>query len=149
MSIFSVQLSPQQHDVDLNGHVNYLVYFSWAEHVRQEFVRHAGITPEDFAANEVGPVILEARARYLSELRLGEGVTVTCEPSYGPGKTFTWRHRFLRDDRSVAAEFSVLMGMLDHATRRLVARPRDVLRSLATRPDLLEPVGPAVVCESG
>jgi acyl-CoA thioester hydrolase len=140
MSVFSVQLTARQYEVDFNGHVSNEVYFDWANHVRLEFLSRAGIALEAFIMNKVGPVILETRVRYLKELHVGECVTVTCEPTYGSGKTFTYLHRFLREDGIAAAELTVLMGMLDHRTRRLVAKPHELMRSLATRPEVLESV---------
>jgi acyl-CoA thioester hydrolase len=138
MDTFSVPLTVRQYETDLNGHVNNVVYFTWGDHARFEYLRRVGVALETFMANKIAPVILESRARYLSELRVAEDVTVTCEPSYGSGKTFTVRHRVIRGDGAVAAELTMVMGMLDQATRRLVADPHQVLRSFATRPDLLE-----------
>lgn len=145
MSVFSVQLTARQYEVDFNGHLNNAAYYDWADHVRLEFMRRAGVVPETFLANKVGPVILEAQARYLRELRIGEHVTVTCEPTYGSGKTFTFLHRFIRDDGVMATEFVKIMGILDHSTRKLLADPHRILRSLATQPDLLEPAGATAV----
>jgi acyl-CoA thioester hydrolase len=144
MSVFSVQLTARQYEVDFNGHLNNAAYYNWADHVRMEFLRRAGVVPETFIENKVGPVILEAQARYLRELRIGEHVTVTCEPTYGSGKTFTFLHCFIRGDGVMATEFVKIMGMLDHGTRRLVADPHRILRALATQPDLLEPAGATV-----
>jgi acyl-CoA thioester hydrolase len=139
MNIFSVQLNARHYEVDFNGHVNNLVYYMWAHHARLEFLRRAGITIEKFIDSNVGPVILEAQARHLREIRLGDNVTLTCEPAYGAGRTFTMVHRFIRGDDDMRAEIVKVMAILDHTTRRLVADPHKVLRSLATRPDLLEP----------
>ena len=141
MSIFSVQLAARQYEVDFNGHLSNAAYYDWADHVRLEFLRRAGVVPETFMENKVGPVILEAQARYLRELRIGEHVTVTCEPTYGSGRTFTFLHRFIRGDDVLATELVKIMGMLDHSTRRLVADPHRILRALAAQPDLLEPAG--------
>ncbi|MCI2418714.1 acyl-CoA thioesterase [Saccharopolyspora sp. K220] len=139
MSTFSVQLTVRQYETDFNGHVNHVVYFDWADHARIEYLRRAGLVVETFLANKTAPVILQAEIRYLRELRAGEDVTVTCEPSYGEGKTFTMHHGFIRNDGTVAAELQQVMGILDHPTRRLVPNPHQVLRALATQPDLLEP----------
>ncbi|GAA1171522.1 acyl-CoA thioesterase [Pseudonocardia alaniniphila] len=141
MGIFSVQLAARHYEVDFNGHVNNAAYYDWADHVRLEFLRRAGVVPEIFMENKVGPVILEAQARYLRELRIGEPVSVTCGPTYGSGRTFTFLHRFIRADGVLATELVKIMGMLDHGTRRLVADPHRILRALAARPDLLEPAG--------
>jgi acyl-CoA thioester hydrolase len=147
MSIFSVQLAARQYEVDFNGHLNNAAYYDWADHVRLEFLRRAGVVPESFMEKKVGPVILEAQARYLRELRIGEHVTVTCEPTYGSGRTFTFLHRFMRGDGVLATELVKIMGMLDHSTRRLVADPHRILRSLAAQPDLLEPAGASAIVQ--
>jgi acyl-CoA thioester hydrolase len=147
MSIFSVQLAARQYEVDFNGHLNNAAYYDWADHVRLEFLRRAGVVPESFMEKKVGPVILEAQARYLRELRIGEHVTVTCEPTYGSGRTFTFLHRFMRGNGVLATELVKIMGMLDHSTRRLVVDPHRILRSLAAQPDLLEPAGASAIVQ--
>jgi acyl-CoA thioester hydrolase len=145
MGIFSVQLAARQYEMDFNGHLNNAAYYDWADHVTLEFLHRAGVVPETFLEKKVGPVILEAQARYLRELRIGERVTVTCEPTYGSGRTFTYLHRFIRGDGVLATELVKTIGMLDHSTRRLVADPHRILRSLAAQPDLLEPAGATAI----
>jgi len=118
MSIFNVQLAARQYEVDFNGHLNNAAYYDWADHVRLEFLRRAGVVPETFMENKVGPVILEAQARYLRELRIGEHVTVTCEPTYGSGRTFTFLHRFIRGDGVLATELVKIIGISQHPAPR-------------------------------
>jgi acyl-CoA thioester hydrolase len=95
---FSVPLTVRRYETDMNGHAYNTVYLEWADHARTEFLRRAGLQVESFLARKTAPVILEAHIRYLAELRAGEEIDVTCEPSYGSGRTMTVRHRFLRHD---------------------------------------------------
>jgi acyl-CoA thioester hydrolase len=137
MSAFTVTMTPRQYETDYNGHLNAVVYHQWADHARIEYLRRAGITVNSLVENNVGPVLLQAQIRYLSELRLGDEVTVSVEPAYGPGKTWTVQHRFIRADGEMAAEIDAVMGLLDHATRRLTADAKKAMSALATHPDLL------------
>jgi acyl-CoA thioester hydrolase len=142
---FAVQVGARQYEADVNGHVTHRTYLDWADHARYEYLRSAGIEVGTFLRAGAGPVVLELTTRYLVEIGTGDLVTVTVEPSYGPSKTFTVHHRFIRAGSAgegvVAAEMTVVMGLLDHATRRLVREPLHRLRLLAAQPDRLDATG--------
>ena len=86
--------------------------------------------------NNLGPVLLEVRIRYLAELRFGNEVTVSVENTSGTSKTWKVHHRFTRPDGTVAAEVDTVRGLFDPTTRRLAANPRGAMQSLAAHPDL-------------
>lgn len=137
MTVFTVTLTPRQYETDFNGHLNALVYLQWIDHARIEYLRRAGISLDDLVRNNLGPVLLEVRIRYLAELRFGNEVTVSVENTFGTSKTWKVHHRFTRPDGTVAAEVDTVMGLFDPTTRRLAANPRGAMQSLAAHPDLL------------
>jgi acyl-CoA thioesterase FadM len=74
-------------------------------------------------------LILESTVRFLAELRVGDEIEVTVGMRFGAGKTFRMDTELRRGD-TVAATITGTMGLLDHATRRLVADPRARLLAL-------------------
>jgi acyl-CoA thioester hydrolase len=143
--IFSVQVGVRSYETDANGHVNHAVYHHYGEHARMEHFRAAGCSPPRMLEQGLTVVILETRARFLSELLLGEQVEVSSELEFGEGKSFGIEHVVRRmrtaegEDAggTVACEISCRMGVLDTTARRLVADPRGRFLSLATRPELI------------
>lgn len=131
---FRVRITVRGYELDTQGHVNQAVYLQYAEHARWECLRAAGITQDGLIASGVGPVALETTVRYLRELRGGEEVDVTCEFRWGEGKTFQLQQDFTRPDGSPVATLTAVAGLLDLTARRLVANPRQRLRTLATDP---------------
>ena len=127
--MFATTVTVRGYETDANGHVNHAVYHQYAEHGRTELFRATGIDVPDMTAAGVGPVILESTVRFLAELRVGDEVEVTVAMRFGAGKTFRMDTELRRGD-TVAATITGTMGLLDHATRRLVTDPRGRLLAL-------------------
>jgi acyl-CoA thioester hydrolase len=135
--VFSVPVTVRGYELDTQGHLNQAVYFNYVEHARWELMRAAGIQQHDLIASGVGPIVLEQNIKYLRELRGGDEVDVTCEFAWAEGKTFRFDQRIIKVDGTVAAEITVIGGVLDLAERRLVPDPAAKFRALADKPDLL------------
>ena len=134
--LFSVPVTVRGYELDIQGHLNNAVYLQYAEHARWELLRAAGV---DLTAPDAGLalVLLELTVRFHRELRGGDEVTVSCDYVWGAGKTFQIQQEIRLLDGSLAAEVGGTGGLLDPATRRLVADPRGRLRALAGTPELL------------
>ena len=125
------------YECDRNGHLNGAVYVQWADHVRWECVREAGVDMEALHGHGIGPVNLQTTIRYHRELRAGDEVDVSCEFEWGGGKTMRVRQEFRRSDGELAAELASVGGLLDLDERRLLTDPRERWRGLARIPQLL------------
>ena len=135
--MFTVRVRVRGYELDMNGHVNQAVYMQYGEHARWELLRAAGISGEALTSSGVGTIVLELTIRFLSELRDGDELDVTC--SYRPkgAKTFAIAHDLRRADGVRAAEITGVGGLLDLNTRRLVSGPVGRLKALAADPGLL------------
>jgi acyl-CoA thioester hydrolase len=135
---FSVRVSVRAYEIDGNGHVNGVVYLQYAEHSRWEFLRAAGVDQGKLAALGVGPVFLETVIRYHGELFYPDTVDVSCEMSWGAGKTFRVPQQLRRAaDGTLVAEVTSVGGLMDLQTRRLVPEPAERYRAIATAPEVL------------
>jgi acyl-CoA thioester hydrolase len=120
----SVQVEARYYEIDANGHVTHGAYLNWAEHARFEYLRESGVNIRDLTAAGFGPVILEMTLKFGREIRVGESVTVTVEIARWEGTTFEVRHNFTpAGHERPAASCTVVMGLLDHETRRLRPTP--------------------------
>jgi acyl-CoA thioester hydrolase len=70
-------------------------------------------------------------------LRGGDEADVSCEVTWGGGKTCRIKQEITRVDGTVAAKLDSVAGVLDLESRRLVPDPGSVLRSLAANPQRL------------
>ncbi|MGY0490942.1 acyl-CoA thioesterase [Streptomyces sp. WG-D5] len=131
---FSVPVEVRGYEIDINGHLNQAVYLQYAEHARWSFLRHAGLDENALLGRGVGPVVLETNIRYLRELRAGDVVDVSCAFEFGDGKVFRVHQTFTRADGAVAAEVTAVSGVMDLTERKLVPRPGEVFKELASAP---------------
>ncbi|MFC8096878.1 acyl-CoA thioesterase [Streptomyces sp. NPDC057301] len=132
---FSVPVTVRGYETDVQGHLNQAVYLNYAEHARWTLLHTAGISQTGLASKGVGPVALETTIRYKRELLAGDEVEVTCAFTWG-GKTFTIEQTIRKTDGTVAAEITAVGGILNLQERRLVARPDEVFKELASDPSL-------------
>ncbi|WP_018331339.1 acyl-CoA thioesterase [Actinomycetospora chiangmaiensis] len=130
-------LTVRGYEIDALGHVAGTVYMQYAEHARWECLAAAGLTVNDLLGAGIMPVILEITINYRTELRFGDDVVIGCVFAWGERKTATITQRIERGDGALAAEVTLLTGLLDLQTRKLVATPRERLRGIATAPELL------------
>ena len=131
---FSVGVTVRGYETDALGHLNQSVYLQYAEHARWALLQAAGVGQAELLAAGIAPVVLETTIRYLRELRAGDETEVTCAFEWGTGKTFRMAQTIRRTDGTVAAELSLVGGLLDLKERRLVADPQGYFRTLSTDP---------------
>jgi acyl-CoA thioester hydrolase len=128
---YAVRVTVRGYETDALGHLNQSVYLQYAEHARWSMLQDAGAGPSELLAAGVGPVVLEQTIRYRRELRAGDETEVTCSFVWGEGKTYRIEQTIRKTDGTVAAEISLVCGLMDLKERRLVADPRATLGSVA------------------
>ncbi|MFD0787138.1 acyl-CoA thioesterase, partial [Micromonospora azadirachtae] len=128
---FRVRVTVRGYELDTQGHLNQAVYLQYGEHARWECLRAAGISQDRLLATGVGPVALEVTLRYLSELRGGDEVDVSCAFRWDGRKTFHIDQDYTRPDGTRVATLTGVGGLLDLSARRLVPDPRERFRELA------------------
>ena len=124
----------RSYEVDRNGHLNGSIYVQWADEVRFQAARQAGVDVNAFIAGGVGPVNLETTIRYHRELREGDEVDVSCVFEWGNGKTVNVYQEFRRPDGTLAATLTSTGGLLDLDRRRLLDDPAGRWRTAASEP---------------
>lgn len=139
---FKTALTVRMFEIDAQGHLTGSAYLDYANQALWELLRAAGVDTDAMIASGIGPVNLETTIRYRSELRAGERVELTCDLSFGEGKTYKVTQVFLNERGALSAEVSGVYGLLDLVDRRLIDDPASIWRRLAARPEKLGLDGP-------
>jgi len=134
---FQVRLSVRFYELDRYGRLSNSCFMQYADHVRWQCCRAAGITEEAFKKSGAGPVNLETTIRYHRELFLDDEIDISCTFTYGEGKTYRDNYQFRRADGTLAAEVNNVCGLLDFKARKLLPDPVAYWRALAKVPVLL------------
>jgi YbgC/YbaW family acyl-CoA thioester hydrolase len=116
--------------LDTFGHVNNAVYLQLFEEARWEVITQNGYGLKRVMESKKGPVLLDVKLDFLSELKLRERVTIETrtEPFSGKvGKIFQ-EIRNEQDKTACKAVFS--FGFFDLEKRRLIEPNEEWLRAL-------------------
>nr|WP_042197268.1 acyl-CoA thioesterase [Kibdelosporangium sp. MJ126-NF4]CEL22850.1 hypothetical protein [Kibdelosporangium sp. MJ126-NF4]CTQ89990.1 hypothetical protein [Kibdelosporangium sp. MJ126-NF4] len=135
--LFRITLPIRFDDLDPNGHVRGPVYLGYADQARWGCLIAAGIEVARLRERGVGPVNLSTTIDYHRELLFPGEVEVSCEFTWGDGKTFTVEQHVRTVDGTPSATVRSVSGLLDLTGRRLVADPWRHWLALADKPELL------------
>lgn len=132
---FKLRITVRSYELDTQGHLNGSVYIQYADYVRVEYVRSAGVSMQAMLKSGFGPINLETTVKYHRELRDADEVDVSCTFVWTEGKTFRVQQEFRRADGTLVAEVNSVSGVLNLEQRRLVAVPQEQWRLAATAPE--------------
>ena len=99
-------------DLDMLGHVNNAVFFSYTEFARLEFFAHLGITDKAFPSCLLARVV----ANHLRAVHYGDNLLITTWVSRIGHKSFAIDHEVFAD-QSLSATFQTVLVWYDHNTK--------------------------------
>lgn len=134
---YTTRLDVRLSDIDAQGHMTGAAYIEFANHSLWKCAQTAGVDVDAFLASGVGPVNLATNIRYLHELRGGDQVDVSCQLTFGDGRTYQVDHELRTTAGDLAATVTSTFGLLDLQQRKLVPDPAARWRQFADRPDVL------------
>jgi acyl-CoA thioester hydrolase len=134
---FRIPLTVRSYELDALGHVNHAVYHQYAEVARMAGFTAADCDWDGLVARRTAPVLLSTTVHFRRELRGNDSLEVSCELTFGTGKTFHLDSMITRVDGSLAAEIYCVVGVMDLDARRLFPDPRQVLEEAGLRPEVL------------
>ena len=73
---FTVEMSVRDYECDMQGIVNNSVYQNYLEHVRHEYLKHAGVDFSEYARQGVNLVVVRAELDYKYPLTSGDTFVV-------------------------------------------------------------------------
>ncbi len=129
MAPFTKTLELRWSDVDQNGHVRHSIYSDLGAEARIAWLSEGGFPWQRFVSLGLGPVLLREELEFRREISLGDRVAVDVRAAGLSPDGARWKlaHDLTRSDGTLAARITVLGGWLDHASRRLVPPPAELL----------------------
>ena len=110
-------------DLDMLGHVNNAVFFSYTEFARLEFFAFLGITDKEFPSCLLARVV----ANHVKAVHYGDTVQISTWVVKVGTKSFTVQHEVVAND-ILAATFETVLVWYDHHAKQSLVVP-DVARA--------------------
>jgi YbgC/YbaW family acyl-CoA thioester hydrolase len=116
--------------LDLFGHVNNAAYLEIFEEARWDWITRNGYGVKEVRERGLGPVLLEARLRFRSEVTDREPVLIRSRTVEYRGKIGRVEQVMARGDGTVVCTAEFVIGLFDLKTRRLVKPTPEWLRAV-------------------
>lgn len=119
-SFHEISVLIRESHLDTFGHVNNATYLQLFEEARWDLITAGGFGMETIQSTRTGPVIMEARIKFVSELRNREQVRIRSELLGYRGKVGEMKQTVLKRDDRIASEAVFVFGLMDLDQRRLI-----------------------------
>ncbi len=117
--------------IDIMGHMNVMWYIHIFDIATRNLFNSFGFGEEYVRRTGKGSFALEAHIRYLSEVKLGDAVTVRSRVLAHSAKTLHFMHFMTKDhDETLAATIELLGAHADLAQRKVTPFPPEILSRL-------------------
>ena len=125
--IFEINFNTKWSDFDPNRHMRHTAYNDYAAEVRVRFFQEHGLSIDDFAKLNLGPILFKEETSFLKEIHIGENITVTMELEGVSKRIGRWRfkHQVLNKNGKLSAEIKVYGAWLDLTKRKLAVPPKE------------------------
>ena len=122
--------------MDFNSHMRNTAFLDKSADVRMMFFAENGFPVEEFSRVRLGPVIMKDEVEYRKEVGLLQQITVTLAIAghSEDGSRFLLRNEILRPDGALCARVTSAGGWMDLMTRKLVAPPEALHRTMKSLP---------------
>lgn len=123
-------------DLDPNGHVRHSVYYDWGALARISYLDRHGVGLGWMARNALGPVLFREEARFLREVRMGDGLSIDFQVAglSEDGRKWRIRHAIVRGEDEAVAFLEVDGAWLDLNQRKIRVPPHDLAQALGELP---------------
>ncbi len=130
MKTFTVPVTIRYSDIDMNGHVNNAVYFTYMENARTEIMLKELI---DYAENDIAFFVSEASCKYRHPILLTDNIICKLEFSLLTPLRIGIAYFFENsEDNKLCAEGNTTLVMVDSETSKPIRIPEEMLRLLIT-----------------
>ena len=124
---FNINFNTKWSDFDPNRHMRHTAYNDYAAEVRVRFFQEHGLSIDEFAKLNLGPILFKEETSFFKEIRIGENITVTMELEGVSKGIERWRfkHQVLNKYGKLSAEIKVYGAWLDLTKRKLAVPPKE------------------------
>jgi acyl-CoA thioester hydrolase len=137
---YSVAIPIRYADIDAQRHLNNVVYFTFMEHARVEYLRELGLWEAgDFES--IGMILAETSCRFTAPAYLGEVATVHVRVSHLGTKSFRYEY-LLETSRGTIAEGQSIQVCYDYREQRTIPLPESWRKAIMAYEPGLQPENP-------
>ncbi len=106
--------------------MRHTAYNDYAAEVRVRFFQKQGLSINEFAKLNIGPVLFKEETSFLKEIHIGENITVKMELEGISKRIERWRfnHQIFNENGELAAEIKVYGAWIDLVKRKLTTPPQ-------------------------
>ena len=118
-------------DFDPNRHMRHSAYNDYAAEIRVRFFNECGLSMDEFATLQIGPVLFKEETSFYKEIHLGEDIRVSMALEAASPQLERWRfvHHIYNEKGDLAAKVQVYGAWIDLKKRKLTHLP-DIYLSL-------------------
>lgn len=129
--------------IDANRHLRHSAYADFCAQARSNMLREMGLSLDEFARQQIGPILFREELIYFREVHLDAVISVKVEMTkYNrTNSRFSFRHEIFKEDGVKAAVVHVDGAWLDLKARKLVNIPdswKTFLESIPKSEDYVE-----------
>jgi acyl-CoA thioester hydrolase len=127
---FEVTFNTKWSDFDPNRHMRHTAYNDYAAEVRVRYFQEHGLSINEFAKLNIGPILFKEETTFLKEIHIGENITVKMELEGVSKGIERWRfnHQIYNKNGILAAEIKVYGAWIDLIKRKLTVPPPAFLK---------------------
>lgn len=124
---FEVTFNTKWSDFDPNRHMRHTAYNDYAAEVRVRFFQEHGLSINEFAKYNFGPILFKEETSFFKEIHIGENITVNMEMEAASENNERWRvkHEIYNQQGVLSAEVKVYGAWIDLIKRKLTSIPEN------------------------
>jgi acyl-CoA thioester hydrolase len=115
-------------DFDPNRHMRHSAYYDYTAEVRVRFFSKHGLSINEFAKLNIGPILFKEEASFYKEINIGEDIKVDMALEAASENLERWRftHTIYNGKGETAAVVKVYGAWIDLIKRKLTAPPKEI-----------------------
>jgi len=127
---FEVEFKTKWSDFDPNRHMRHTAYNDYAAEVRVRFFQEHGLSINEFAKLNIGPILFKEETSFFKEIHIGENINVHMELEGVSKGIERWRftHQIFNEKGILSAEIKVYGAWIDLIKRKLTVPPPEFLQ---------------------
>ena len=118
---FSITFKTRWSDFDANKHMRHTAYNDYAAEVRTRYFKSQGISIEDFAKENLGPILFKEETSFYKEIHIGEDISVNLTLKGISTNIERWKleHQIFNEAGKLSAQINVYGAWIDLQKRKL------------------------------
>ncbi|MFD0761285.1 acyl-CoA thioesterase [Lutibacter aestuarii] len=127
---FEVLFKTKWSDFDPNRHMRHTAYNDYAAEVRVRYFQEHGLSINEFAKLNIGPILFKEETSFYKEIHIGENITVKMELEGVSKEIERWRfnHQIFNEAGKLSAEIKVYGAWIDLEKRKLTSPPAEFVK---------------------